>query len=266
MLTSVADHKIPALDNDRMRQAAELLLKARREVMPIHELPVKLRPHTLNEAYCLQDIMAQAMGPIGGWKVGASAPDATPVFSAMPLWGGFAPSGARIAASFKRMRGVEAEIAFCLGKDLPRRTPPYTREEITEAIASAHPVIELLESAYIDILAVDRLSLLGDLQANGGFVHGAAAPDWQNLNLAEETVVVNIDGSVRYEGNSSNPAGTDLLRLVTWLANEGSYRTGGLLSGQWITTGTWSGKTDASAGSRVGVRFSRFGEVNLKFD
>src|SRR6185312_10111881 len=94
--TSIVEGKISVLDNDRMRQAAELLLKARREVMPIHELPGNLRPTTLEDAYGLQDIMAQSLSPIGGWKVGASTPDATPVFSAMPLWGGFAASGDRI--------------------------------------------------------------------------------------------------------------------------------------------------------------------------
>jgi 2-keto-4-pentenoate hydratase len=266
MATSAAEHEIPALDTDRMYQAAEILLKARREVMPIHELPVKLRPHSVDEAYRLQDIVAEAMGPIGGWKVGFPAPDSTPIFSAMPLWGGFAASGDRIAGSFKRLRGVEAEIAFCLGKDLPPRDQPYSREEVLDAIASAHPAIELLESAYFDPDKVDRLSLLGDLLMNGGFAHGAAVPDWQNLNLADESVTVTIDGAERFQGKGGNPAGNDLLRLVTWLANEGSYRTGGLKFGQWITTGSWSGKALANAGSVVEVRFSRFGEVHLRFD
>ncbi|MGC2607778.1 MAG: fumarylacetoacetate hydrolase family protein [Silvibacterium sp.] len=266
MATSEAEHKISGLDDDRMRQAAEILLRARREVMPVPDLPVKLRPHTLDEAYDLQTVMTVAMGPIGGWKVGAPSPDATPLFAAMPLWGGFAASGSRIAASFKRLRGVEAEIAFCLGRDLPARAKPYTREEVTEAIASAHPAIELLESAYTDPDKVDRFSMIGDLQLNGGFVYGPAVAGLKNYDLAEESVIVAIDGAVRFEGTASNPAGTDLLRLVTWLANEGSYRTGGLQSGQWITTGSWSGKALASAGSRVEVKFSRFGEVNTKFD
>jgi 2-keto-4-pentenoate hydratase len=266
MATRAAEHDIPALDDDRMYQAAEILLKARREVMPIHELPEKLRPHSLDEAYRLQDIVADAMGPIGGWKIGSPAPDAPPVFSAMPLWGGFAASGTRIAPSFKRLRGIEAEIAFCLGKDLPPRDRPYTREEVAGAIASAHPAIELLESAYFDPDKVDRLSLTGDLLMNGGFVYGAALPSWKSYDLSREDVTVIVDGAIRFEGTGSNPAGTDLIKLVVWLANEGSYRTGGLRFGQWITTGSWSGKTLAKSGSSVEIRFSRYGEVRLTFD
>ncbi|MFZ0663039.1 MAG: fumarylacetoacetate hydrolase family protein [Acidobacteriaceae bacterium] len=266
MATTTAEGKLPASDNDRMRQAAEILLKARREITPIHELPEKLRPSTLEEAYALQDIMAQALSPIGGWKVGAPSPDATPLFAGMPLWGGFGNSGDHIPGTFRRLRGVEAEIAFCLGKDLPLHAKLYSREEVIDAIASAHPAVELLESAFLDVDKVDRLSMIGDLQINGGFACGAAVPNWQSYNLAEESVTVTIDGKKIFEGKASNPAGTDLLRLIVWLANEGSYRTGGLKSGQWITTGSWSGKALANPGSKVEACFSRFGAVNLQFD
>lgn len=277
MSTNAAKHKLSGLENDRMHEAAEILLKARREVAPIHQLPEKLRPTTLDEAYALQDIMAMGMStdrldtgkstlPVGGWKIGAPAPDATPLFSAMPPWGGYASSGDRISKSLKRLRGVEAEIAFLLGKDLPSRANPYSREEVIDAIASAHPAIELLESAFLDPDKVDRFSVIGDLQMNGGFAHGAAVPNWKAVGLAEESVEVVVDGTRRFEGKASNSAGTDLIRLVTWLANEGSYRTGGLQSGQWITTGSWSGKTLAKSGSAVEVRFSSFGEVNLTFE
>ena len=263
---STVAHNLSGLDRDRLYQAAEILLKGRREVKPVHHLPETLRPNSLDEAYILQDIVAEAMRNIGGWKVGAPSPDATPLFGPMPLWGGYATTGSRISPTFKRLRGIEAEIAFCLGKDLPCRAKPYSREEIVDAIASAHPAIELLESAYVDPDAVDRMSMIGDLQMHGGFVYGKPYADWKTCDLREESVMVAIDGAVRFEGKGSNPAGTDLLRLVTWLANEGNYRTGGLKSGQWITTGSWSGKTLANPGAAVEIRFSSFGPASIKFD
>ncbi|HEY0785387.1 MAG TPA: 2-keto-4-pentenoate hydratase, partial [Acidobacteriaceae bacterium] len=70
---------VSTADKDRMRDAAELLLAARRDCTPIHDLPLPLRPRTLDEAYSLQDHMAEALGPIGGWKVGAPGPEAEPV-------------------------------------------------------------------------------------------------------------------------------------------------------------------------------------------
>jgi 2-keto-4-pentenoate hydratase len=263
--TDVSGHRIPAIENDRMRQAAEILLRARRELMPIADLPAKLQPHTLDEAYALQDIVAEALEPIGGWKVGAPSPEATPLFSAMPFWGGYGSLGVHVTDSFRRLRGVEAEIAFLLGQDLPVREQPYSQDEVRAAIASAHPAIELLESAFVDPDKADRFSVIGDLQMNGGFAHGPALPDWEQVDLARESVMVAIDGAVRYEGTASNSAGTDLLRLVTYLANEGSYRTAGLRAGDWITTGSWSGKQFASRGSSVEARFSTFGTVAMSF-
>jgi 2-keto-4-pentenoate hydratase len=263
--TDAAGHRVSPIENDRMRQAAEILLRARRELAPIVDLPEKLQPHTLDEAYALQDVVAEACGPIGGWKVGAPSPDATPLFSAMPFWGGYRASGAHATDAFRRLRGVEAEIAFLLGSDLPARANPYSVEEVRAAIASAHPAIELLESAFVDPDKVAPLAVIGDLQMNGGFVYGPALADWESVDLSGESVTVTIDGAVRYEGTASNSAGTDLVRLATYLANEGSYRTAGLRAGDWITTGSWSGKSFASHGSVVEVEFSGFGVVTVRF-
>ena len=252
-------------ENDRMRRAAELLLAARRDAQPIESLPEALRPQSLDEAYALQDIVARAMGPVGGWKIGAPSPEAAPLFAPMPLLGGFATSGQTLSESYRRYRGVEAEIAFHLGKDLPPRAQPYMRQEVIDAIASAHPAIELLEPAFLDPDTVDRFSTIGDLQMNGGFAYGPEFTGWQNADLTKESVIVIIDGVVRFEGTASNTAGTDLLRLVVWLANEGQHRTAGLKAGDWITTGSWCGKFTANSGSEALVRFSTFGNVQLYF-
>jgi 2-keto-4-pentenoate hydratase len=262
------DHRnltiLSGVDKDRLHQAAEMLLEARRTVQPIDDLPLALRPKTLEEAYLVQDLMIQALGDAGGWKVGAPSPDAKPLHAPMPLVT-FARSGDRIAKEFRRMRGVEAEIAFRLGKDLPPRSTPYSREEVVDAIAGCHPAIELLESALLDPDAADRLTAIADLQSNGGFVHGAAVEGWQHLDFAKESAQMNLDGFVRVD-NGKNTAGADLLRLVMWQANEAQKRTGGLLAGQWITTGSWTGKILAASGSVAVARFPQFGEVRISFD
>ena len=251
-------------DKDRLYQAAEMLLEARRTLLPIDELPPGLRPKTLEEAYFIQGVMIQALGKVGGWKVGASAPDATPLYAPMPA-AGFTNSGERVATQFRRMRGVEAEIAFLLGKDLPPRAAPYSREELVNAIASCHPAIELLESALLNPDTADRLTAIADPQSNGGFIAGPPISSWKDFNFAGETAQMNVDGFVRVE-NGKNAAGGDLLRLVLWLANEAQGRTGGLLAGQWITTGSWTGKILADSGSVAVARFPQLGEVSARFD
>jgi 2-keto-4-pentenoate hydratase len=255
---------LSGVDRDRLQQAAELLLQARRTVQPIDDLPPAMAPKTLEEAYYVQDLMLRAIGKAGGWKVGAMSPDGPPFYAPMPV-DGFATSGERITREYRRLRGVEAEIAFLMGKDMPPRSAPYSREELVDAIASCHPAIELLESGLLNPDAVDRLTAIADLQSNGGFISGSAVEGWQDFDFAKESAQMNVDGFVRV-ANGKNAAGGDLLRLVLWLANEAQGRTGGLLAGQWITTGSWTGKIMADSGSVALARFPHFGEVTVQFD
>jgi 2-keto-4-pentenoate hydratase len=243
--------------------AADMLLDARRTCKPIVDLPKELRPTTLEEAYFIQDRMSWAYERIGGWKIGAPTPDATPSFAPMPAdW--MTTSGCGLRGISHRYRGVEAEIAFKLGADLPQRETPYTREEVIAAIASMHPAIEVLETALLNPDEATKLTSVADMSMHGGFVYGAPVPDWQSIDFAKESVSLSIDGAVRVERTGSNTSG-DLMRLLPWLANEGASRTEGLKKGDWITTGSWTGNTLAAAGASVETRFAHAGQVALRF-
>ena len=255
------------MTNDRMQQLTEtanLLIDARRNHSPIAELPAELQPQSLEEAAYVHGIIIAAFGPIGGWKIGAGSPDATPFFAPMPvIW--MVPSGTLLEGPRFRFRVLEAEIAFKLGKDLPPRATPYTRDEVVDAIASCHPIIEELESGLINPKAEgNHLSALADLQMHGGFIFGPAYADWKSIDFKTETVKLTVNGKVEVERTGSNTSG-DLMRLLPYLANEGATRTGGLKAGQWITTGSWTGNTPAPAGSTAVATFSHAGSVSLRF-
>jgi 2-keto-4-pentenoate hydratase len=243
-----------------------ILLDARRTNTPIADLAGPHLPLDMDEVCYVQDAVASAYGPVGGFKIGAPSLEATPVFAPMPAaW--IAASGAVIASH--RYRGLEAEIAFLVGEDLPPRLvsqgqAPYTRAEVLAAMASCHPAIEVLESAFLDPAAAAKLASLADLQMHGGFIYGPAFEGWQNFDFNTDTVVLSVDSVVRVERTGSNTSG-DLLRLLPYLANEGAARTGGLRKGQWITTGSWTGNTLANRDSRVDVEFTNAGRVELHF-
>jgi hypothetical protein len=57
--------------SSRNERAAQVLItaRARRSVLPT--LPDDVRPRSAADAYAIQDAVADAIGPIGGWKVGA---------------------------------------------------------------------------------------------------------------------------------------------------------------------------------------------------
>jgi 2-keto-4-pentenoate hydratase len=218
----------------------------------------------MEEAYFVQDRLALVYGAVGGWKIGAPTAEATPIFAPMPLaWIG--RDGSLLRGAAHRYRGLEAEIAFLMGQDLPPRQTAYTRDEVIAAIASCHPAIEVIESGLVDPMQAARMSMLGDMQMHGGFVYGPAYSNWHSVEFSTERVTLAVDGVVRVERTGSNTSG-DLMRLLPWLANEGASRTGGLKAGQWVTTGSWTGLSTATAASVVSVEFSTVGKVGLRFE
>ena len=161
---------------EQVDEAARHLCAARRGP-PLHELPPSCRPQSDADAYQIQEAVVRQLGQtIGGWKVGAASA-AGGAFCA-PIWMQMIrPSPASFAAGELRLIGIEAEIAFRLGRDLPARAAVYERAEVT-AGAALHPAIEVVDSRYADFRSLDRISILADNFANGGLVFGAAVPDW----------------------------------------------------------------------------------------
>ena len=97
---------------------------------------------------------------------------------------------------------------------------------------------------------------------HGGFVHGSGLADWQGLDFPAMIVTQTIDGTeMRRTGN---PAG-DMIRLIEWLANEGSVWAGGLKAGQFVTCGSWTGKTLAAPRAHAHVAFPGLGEAEVRF-
>ncbi len=245
-----------------MMDAANMLADARRTKVPIPDLPAEMRPTNVQEAYAVQEMLSESYGRVGGWKIGAPSAEAEPMFAPMPeIW--IAEGGALIRA--KRYRGLEAEVAFLLGEDLPAREQAYTREEVLGAVESCHPAIEVLDSGLADPTKAERLSMIADLQMHGAFVYGAGYAGWRDVDWTRETVTLTVDSVVRVERTGSNTAG-DLVRLLPWLANEGARRTGGLRAGQWITTGSWTGNTVGDPSSSVDATFGTLGRVTMQFE
>lgn len=248
---------------DRHHDAARLLLSARRDpTQRLHSLPDVMRPQTQAQAYLIQREVAAALGGIGGWKVGSPGPDGPITCAPLPASGVQASPG-QVSEASCLDRGVEAEIAVRIARDLPPREAPYSRDEVLAAIGSAHPAIEVLQSRYVDVDAVDPLSALADSLSHFGLVVGPAIPDWQALDLAREGVRLLVDGA-EVKARTANPAG-DMIRLVVWLANEGAHWAGGLQAGQFVTTGSWTGKDAVPPGGEARITFDQAGEAAVRF-
>lgn len=251
------------IETQRAGAAAEILLRARREE-PVSDFPADVRPRSTAEAYAVQDAVARTLGPVLGWKVGASAPDAEPACAPL-LAGTLHQSPAVLDAAAFPLRGIEAEIAFRFGRDPERGPGGFDRAGIIDAIATAHPAIEICESRFRDHTAIDPLTKLADNNLNGALVLGPAWADWRGLVMAAQPVAVTIDGDVVAERRGGNTAG-DLFRLLVWLAEHLAQRGRGLRAGDVVTTGSWTGMHFAGVGKHVRVEFPGIGGAEVRFD
>jgi 2-keto-4-pentenoate hydratase len=240
---------------------ARLLLEARRSGVRIASLPAALVPEDAGAAYAVQDAVARALGRIVGWKVGAAGPEAEP--NCAPLFADLvAASPARFAAARFPLGGIEGELAFRFGRDLPARAQPYDAEEVWQAVETLHPAIELVESRLADIRAQDKLAVLADNQANGAFCHGAGVKDWRRVDFLAQPASLVIDGTEVARAIGGNAAGHPK-RLLAWLANHCARGGRGLAAGDIVTTGSHTGLVFAKPGATATVRFAGIGEASL---
>ena len=239
---------------------AEHLLDARRRASVVAVPPPDVPP-TEAAAYAVQRTVARTLGPIGGWKVGASGPAVIPNAAPLPA-SGILTAPTRLSSLYSD-RLVEAEIAFRMGQDLPPRDAAYTRAEVLAAIASCHPVVEVVQWRIEGWRTAPANLKLADSLGHGALVVGEAVPDWQSIDFAALLVRQEIAGQATKEG-TGNPAG-DMIRLVAWLADEGAVWAGGLRAGQIVTCGSWTGITEAAADAPVVVSFDGLSPVELRF-
>jgi 2-keto-4-pentenoate hydratase len=247
------------MGREQIALAAVLLLRARESGQSLDSLPAELLPQNETEAYAVQDAVMQGIGPVGGWKVGARGPDAPPNCAPLAHKLIFTQDEA-LPAGLLRLRGVEAEIGFMLGADLPPRATPYGIDEIAGYIGSVHPTLEIVESRYVDFRQVAPMSVLADFNSNGALIVGPAVPAQRRDAYGRLGVSLKFDGVEKLAANGGNPA-IDLLRLLTWLANHCAARCGGLRRGEMVTTGSHTGMLFAAPGTRVEASFAGLGGV-----
>ncbi|MBX6744311.1 MAG: fumarylacetoacetate hydrolase family protein [Acetobacteraceae bacterium] len=247
-----------------IQAAASLLLTARREAAPLAadrlaRLPIASRA----DAYAIQERVAAELGPVGAWKVGASSPEAEPARAPIQAAAIHVSPAVLPAAAFHRI-GIEVEIAYRLGCDLPARQAPYGRAEVEAAIEAVLPAIEVVDTRLADHEAMGALWKLADNQLNGGLVLGAPRADWRAVDPATQPVRLRVDGALVHEGRGGNAAG-DPIRLLVWLANACGSHCGGLRRGQVVTTGTLTGLRFVGSGAEIHAALPGLGEVAVSF-
>ena len=238
-------------------------------IPPPLDLPWVSRPQSAAQAYAVQDAVVRERGVIAGWKVGAASPNALPARAALTadsVWvaeSAQAGDAVRLPASGFAVVGVEAELVYEMGFDLPARAAPYTAAEVLAAVASVRAAIEVCDTRYAALSLQGEWSKLADQACHGALIVGSGTSDVGSVVPLGQAVDLLINGAVAVRHPAwSNPAG-DPLRLLVWLANEGALSLGGLRAGQWVTTGSCTGTVLVARGTAVVADFPALGRAEL---
>ena len=258
--------------NRAARRAGALLWEAWRDGRQIDALPAECRPQTIEEAYAAQDgLAAGASLGLAGYKIGATNAQVQARFGVDAPFSGrvFADfvgeSPLRVAAEGVNFYAIEAEFDFVMGRALPPRSAPYTREEVVAAAASVHPAIEVPDSRYTDWLSMTAPDLIADNAIGCLLSLGPPAAGGLERDLAGQGVVVRINGEVVSEGAGSNVLG-DPWNVMVWLANHLSGRGLTLEAGHVVTTGSAADVVQCKPGDTVTAEFGPIGTAEVHFE
>ena len=253
-----------------VREKAERIVELFRGRRTTEILPTDLYPENLDEAYAIRRVFqeieeTEGRGAIAGYKIGLT----TPVMQKLcgvgePCYGAIFAGEvhhrrAELAAADYCRLGVETEIAFRLGADLPQGGAPG---EIAPAIDSCMAAIELIEDLQYDYKRLDAAAMVAGNVWNAGVVLGAPVTDWRNRDLARATARLSINGQEIGSGNGGDVMGHPVNALA-WLADKLAAAGTPLRRGMIVMTGSMVPIQYPVAGDRVVIEVSGLGGAEL---
>lgn len=221
-------------------------------------------PSRLHDVYRIHKRVLHAIAPgarVDTWKV--SPPRADSPATGAPVLPGKrvgSPAIAKIAGF--RMLGIEAELAFRFGADLPPRVAPYADDEIVAVVQEICVAIELCDTRLTDWADAPALWRLADFQSGAMLIVGDARRDWRSIDFAHQDVELLINGEARARSRGSHPT-VDPSRLLPAIVAHCAEHSDGLRAGDVVTTGSWTGLTQAAPGDAIRAHFPGIGSAEL---
>ena len=241
-------------------------------------LPPEICPRDLDEAYrvqaALQRLYEQAAGgrAVGGHKVAltsqamqelcrADQPAGASIFADVVY-----DSGVTVRHADYVNLGVESEMAFRLGADLPDIGRAHDIDSVGPALSGCMAAIEIIEDRNADYTTfgpgAPLFCTIADLGWNRGCVLGAETTDWRDLDLAGLHAVMEINGKVVGEGHGRDALGHPLTSLA-WVANHRISQGAHLRAGEVVMTDSVVATRPLKPGDVMRTVFETLGEARI---
>lgn len=246
---------------------AAALVRARRDQVPADAALLAAALTDASDAYAVQQRVAGELGWFEGesprhWKSGGASRDAVLTHAPLPPAGVWT-SPARSGGWPFHLRGIEAEVALRLGRDVDAAFAATLDADSARTLVDAMAVsIELVDSRWREALEAPALCKLADLQSHGALVLGHWRPfearDWH-----PQTCRVRLGAQAPVERRGTHSLGDPAFLLPAWLRH--ATREGATLAaGTVVTTGTWVGILHAAEGDLVTAEFPGIGQASVQ--
>jgi 2-keto-4-pentenoate hydratase len=242
--------------------AAELLAarRTRKSYAPKGNVPI---PRSRADAYAVQAVVDQEIGPPGGFKTGRTNPSDTPIMAPIPR-DCVRRSPAQFDAGAMRLVGVEIEIAFRLESELPPLDATDFEARLREVV-SILPAIEVVDCRLTDANGTDPIAKLADNQFGYGLVVGNSIPLTEGVPVNAAEIRFMVDDAVLGSGWAEVPGGDGFATFAAFVKTVGDH-CGGLRPGYVVTTGALCGLHFVNRNSAVTGTIGALGDVLVRFE
>ena len=226
-------------------------------------------------AYKVQDAFLKKQmvkqGPLAGYKIALTSPQILqqtglkgPCYGPIRKKRVFEHKASVRADRWTRL-GVELEVVFVMGRDVPKPKTPYDKDSIAEYVGEARAGFELIEDRGADYTKLSVNGLIMDVGWNGGSLIGKHNKNWRNLDIGNLNGTISFDGQEVRAGHSGDVLGHPLNALA-WLANKLGEHGKTLKKGAIVSSGSMVACQFVPPGSTAVGKIEGLGEVTLKYE
>ena len=244
------------------RALAERLLAVRRGTPRITPAELGGVPTDKATAYRTQELVTDALGPVGGFKTARKPGEAEQI--AAPIYASsIKPSPAVFSAAEIDSIGIELEIGFRINRALPDPADPDFEAKVRDSVSPV-AVIEVCDTRLADLASATPLQKLAGNQLNGGLVVGEPLRDWDGFDMSQVTAKLVFGSKTVLDGPAAVPAG-DAFQTLLGLVRQLGNHCGGLQPGQYVITGSVNGLPFIDRGVPVTAQIDGLGELRVEF-
>ena len=264
------------MEDKNILLAANILFNHRLNKTGLKNLPKKLIPNTIEEAYLIQEelkilYLTLSKNFIIGKKIGCTnlfAQKQVNVFE--PFYGNLFSkfsdkNGCKLKSSKFYKPFIEPEISFRLKSDVNILNSPFSIKDSELLFDGMFPSIELVDFRFgTNIKEVGINNLIVTNGASEYYIKSDTLYDLDTINLTDQKIKIYINDELMDEGNTNlvlkNP-----LNSAIWLINILAKKGEPMLKGQFITTGTCTKAISAKKNSKVKADFGKLGIINFEY-